>query len=194
MTEDFFDNINFELEKTGKGKVLISEPFLPDPNFSRTVILLTEHNTEGSIGFILNRASTYQIEELIEDFPEFNAKVYVGGPVGLNQLFFIHTLGDKIEDSQEIVKGLYWGGNFEHLKLLIEAKEITPKDIRFFAGYSGWSVDQLQNEINEKSWIVASTNSDQVMMQSDEYWQEFMQSLGKKFKIMSSFPEDPSLN
>lgn len=194
MTTDFFDNINFELEETGKGKVLISEPFLPDPNFSRTVILLTEHNDDGTVGFVLNRSSTYQIHDLVDDFPSFDANVYVGGPVGLNQLFFIHTLGNKISDSQEILDGLYWGGNFEHLKLLIEANEISPDQIRFFAGYSGWSVGQLQDEIEEKSWIVAPTNKDLVMMQSEEYWQEIMKSLGKKFQIMSNFPEDPTLN
>lgn len=194
MTTDFFENINFELEDAGKGKVLISEPFLPDPNFSRTVILLTEHNDEGTVGFVLNRKSEYQIEELIEDFPDFNANVYVGGPVGLNQLFFIHTLGDKIEQSQKIMDGLYWGGNFEHLKLLAEANEISPEQIRFFAGYSGWSEGQLSQEIKDKSWIVAPTSTEMVMLQSDEYWHEVMQSLGKKFSIMSNFPEDPSLN
>lgn len=194
MTADFFESINFELESPGKGKVLISEPFLPDPNFSRTVVLLAEHNEEGSVGFVLNRISTYQIHDIMDDFPDFDANVYVGGPVGLNQLFFIHTLGEKIEQSQKIIDGLYWGGNFEHLKLLIEANEVAPEQIRFFAGYSGWANGQLDEEINEKSWIVAPTSTEQVMSQSEEYWQDVMKSLGDKFKIMSNFPEDPSLN
>src|SRR4029077_16781585 len=101
--------------KPEKGKILISEPFLNDPNFKRTIILLAEHNEEGSIGFILNKPTNLKIKDTIEDFPEFDAIVYYGGPVQLNTLQFIHKAGDIIEGSLEIADGLFWGGSFDIL-------------------------------------------------------------------------------
>jgi len=193
--ELFFDHINFELEKPGTGKILISEPFLPDPNFSRSVVLLTEHNGEGSVGFVLNRISEYTVGELVDDMEGFKAPVYLGGPVGLNQLFFIHTLGMEImPNSKEIMEGLWWGGDFDQLKFYIDTGQVSNNDIRFFAGYSGWSKGQLQDEIREKSWIVAPTTREQVLMDAESYWKKVISGLGSRFRLMGNFPEDPSLN
>tara|TARA_Y100000768_G_C23836789_1_gene614159 strand:+ start:145 stop:726 length:582 start_codon:yes stop_codon:yes gene_type:complete len=192
--EGFFENIEFLIEQPGQGKILISEPFLPDPNFNRSVVLLTEHNNEGSVGFVLNRPSDMLINDVIEDFPSFDATVFMGGPVGLDQLFYIHTLGDLLEHSVEIMPGLWWGGDFDQLKLLVDTNQVQDHQVRFFAGYSGWSPGQLKGEIEEKSWIVAKIDREQVLKDSKSYWEDVMQGLGEKFKVMSRFPEDPSLN
>ena len=119
-------------EKPATGKILISEPFLNDPNFKRTIILLTEHSEEGSVGFVLNKPTDYRIHEVIEEFPEFDAIVYYGGPVQLNSLQFIYKGEDIIDGSLQIMPGLYWGGSFDILKTLIEAKAVSPADFRFF--------------------------------------------------------------
>ena len=96
--------------KPGRGKILISEPLLMDYYFKRSVVLLAEHNDEGSFGVIMNKPLAVKLNEVVKDFPEFDSEIYLGGPVQSDSLFFIHTLGDKIEGSQEIIEGIYWGG------------------------------------------------------------------------------------
>jgi putative transcriptional regulator len=178
-----------------KGKLLISEPFLLDPNFKRTIILLSEHNEEGSIGFILNKPTDLKINMVLEDFPEFDASVYFGGPVQINTLQFIHRAGDIIEGSVEIQDGLYWGGSFEILKLLIETKQVEPADFRFFIGYSGWGEGQLTCEMKTNSWLVTSATNDNIFSKEpDKLWSDVLKSMGKKFAILASFPENPSVN
>ncbi|KAB1066000.1 YqgE/AlgH family protein [Salibacter halophilus] len=194
LDADFFDNINYELQEPKAGNILISDPFLPDPNFSRTVVLLTEHNEEGSLGFVLNRESDFKLSSIIDDITDFDANIYVGGPVGLNQLFYIHRMGDVLQNSKKIIDGVHWGGDFDQLKFYIETKQVKPGDIRFFAGYSGWSPGQLEAEIKEKTWIVAPIEKEQIMKESEDYWKEILSGLGNKFKVMSNFPEDPNLN
>tara|TARA_B100000780_G_C21091483_1_gene439906 strand:+ start:609 stop:1199 length:591 start_codon:yes stop_codon:yes gene_type:complete len=191
----FFDNINFELEQPGVGKVLISEPFMSDPNFSRSVVLLTEHNEDGSVGFVLNHQSDYKLSDFLPQFKDIDLPLYIGGPVGTNQLFYFHTLSEEMmPGSYPIVEGLSWGGDFNQLEFYIKNDLLKPDQVRFFAGYSGWAPDQLTDEIKEKAWIVTLMDKEMAMKNSTDFWKETMETLGNRFKIMSQFPEDPSLN
>jgi putative transcriptional regulator len=185
-----------------KGRILISEPFLNDPNFKRTIILLTEHNEDGSVGFILNKPTDLKLNDAIEDFPEFDAPIYFGGPVQLNTLQFVHRAGELvhrtgelIEGSIEISPGLFWGGSFDMLRDLIEAKAVQPEDFRFFIGYSGWGEGQLKEEMGINSWIVADAKIDEIFAdEPDRLWRDILKGMGKKFAILASFPENPSVN
>src|ERR1700741_774928 len=103
-----------------QGKLLISEPFLTDPYFRRSVILLSEHTDKGTTGFILNKPTEFRLNEVISDFPDFNVPVNFGGPIKNDTLHYIHKLGDKLQGSHMIVPGIYWGGDFEMLKTLID--------------------------------------------------------------------------
>ena len=123
--------------KPGQGKLLISEPFLQDNYFKRTVVLLGSHNEEGSFGFILNKELDIPLCDLVKDLPENKTKVFLGGPVQRDNLFYVHSLGDIIENSIEIGKGIFWGGDFSTLSDLIKRNEISRKQVRFFVGYSG---------------------------------------------------------
>lgn len=182
-------------EKPAKGKILISEPFLNDPNFKRTIILLTEHSEEGSIGFVLNKPTEYKISQVVEDFPEFESTVYYGGPVQLNTLQFLYRGENLIENSIEIMPGIYWGGSFDILKTLINAGAVSPNDFRFFIGYSGWNEGQIDEEMKINSWIVTETSIDNIFSEEpDKLWREILKSMGKKFAILASFPENPSVN
>jgi putative transcriptional regulator len=179
----------------GQGKLLLSEPFQKDLYFKRTVVLLTEHNEMGTVGFILNKPLDIRIHEALDDFPEYDCPLYFGGPVSKNQLFYIHTLGDKLEGSMEIGNGLYWGGSFDTLRLLVEQNQVSPKDLRFFAGYSGWEPQQLEKELEEKSWIVANSRLEYVMNgNSQKLWGTVLKGMGQTYAVMANFPEDPSLN
>ena len=108
--------------KPKKGRLLISEPSMLDANFKRSVLLLTEHNDNESIAFILNQPTKIKIHDLFEDFPSFDANVHIGGPVEKNTLHYIHSLGDKIDNSIPISDNLYWSGSFDTLKKLIKNK------------------------------------------------------------------------
>ncbi len=178
-----------------KGKILISEPFLNDPNFKRTIILLTEHNEEGSVGFILNKPTELKFNDAVDGYPDFDALIYFGGPVQINSLQFIHKAGDIIEGSIEVMPGLYWGGSFDSVKDLLEAGKLKPEDFRFFIGYSGWGDGQLMEEIGINSWIVADTKIEDIFSEEpDNLWREILKGMGKKFAILASFPENPSVN
>ena len=183
-------------ESPEKGKLLISEPFLLDPNFKRTIILLTEHGEEGSLGFVLNKPTDHYIHKLVEDFPEFESKVFYGGPVQLNMLQFIYKSDSPyIENSIEIIPGLYWGGSFDILKSMITSGAVDPADFRFFLGYSGWGEEQLNDELKGNSWIVTDTTIDNIFSEEpDKLWRDILKGMGKKFAILASFPENPSVN
>src|SRR5688572_24767788 len=128
-----FNNLN-RLKPT-PGRVLISEPYMPDHHFSRSIVLLGEHNEEGTFGFVLNHYIELGMKEVMNNFPEFNARIARGGPVKTNNLYYIHTVGNEIPGSLLVKKGLYMGGDFETVHQLIKNGKITPKNMRFFVGY-----------------------------------------------------------
>ena len=145
---DYFDYNQIVTPKMGC--FLVSEPFLPDPNFERTVILLCEHNEEGSVGFVLNKPSILKFDEAIEDVHNFNVQLYIGGPVQQDTLHFIHRAGHLLEGSIKIGDNIYWGGNYEQLITIINNGELNKNDFKFFLGYSGWAPGQLEEELKQK--------------------------------------------
>jgi len=179
-----------------KGKLLIAEPSLTgDLSFNRSIVLLAEHNTDGSVGFILNKPLEYNISDLVDDISA-NFEVYNGGPVEQDNLYFIHKVPHLIEDSVEISNGIYWGGNFEKIVSLINNNKISKEDIRFFLGYSGWDSFQLDDELSSKSWIVINNEhkSDILQHATPALWKEKMTQLGGDYLLWSNAPEDPALN
>ena len=178
------------------GRLLISEPFLMDPNFKRSVVLISDFQDEGTVGFILNHPSVLLLKDLIPEMPDAEFPVYIGGPVANDTIHFIHRCYDKINDGMEIAKGIYWGGNFEALKILINNNSIEPDEIKFFIGYSGWGQDQLTNEIAENTWIVSDEYRADLVFSEDEedLWRQVLIGLGPKFAHVSNFPQDPRLN
>jgi putative transcriptional regulator len=181
--------------KPERGKILISEPLLSDYYFKRSVILLAEHNEEGSFGVIMNKPLSVRLNEVVKDFPEFNSEIYLGGPVQSDSLFFIHTLGDKIAGSHEIIDGIYWGGEMEAIKEMIALNMIASEDIRFYIGYSGWNAKQLEGELIKNSWLVSLVNANYLLNTSPALlWKNSLEKLGDEYAHWTSFPSDPSLN
>jgi len=179
-----------------KGKLLIAEPALTgDVSFNRSIVLLAEHNEEGSVGFILNKPLEYQITDLVTEI-EIPFQVYNGGPVEQDNLYFIHKVPHLINNSIEISDGIYWGGDFDMTIALINDETISEDDIRFFLGYSGWSSLQLDQELSSKSWIVVKNKYESSIIQKDSnaFWKEKMVELGGNYLLWSNAPENPSLN
>lgn len=181
--------------KPSQGKVLISEPFMYDYYFKRAVILLAEYNEEGAFGIILNKLLHSKLNDIINGFPPFDADLYVGGPVSTDKLFYIHKFGDIVPDSTEIADGIYWGGDVEVIKELIAVNKITNNDIRFFIGYSGWTANQLEEELENNSWVVTRTNVKAVLKtKAEQVWNNIVLSLGEDYAHWVNFPVDPNLN
>jgi putative transcriptional regulator len=178
-----------------QGKLLLSEPFLPDSFFRRSVVLLSEHTQKGSVGFILNKPTEIKITDAIEDFPDFDAPLFFGGPVETETLHFIHRLGTTLQGGLQIHNEIYWGGDFDQLKLLVDTGQVSTNDIRFFIGYSGWGPKQLQNEFKEKSWIVSDgANRFTFYPDTKNHWKSVLKSMGQDYELIAGFPEDPSWN
>jgi putative transcriptional regulator len=178
-----------------KGRVLIAEPFLSGDYFGRSVVLLVAYSNKGAVGFILNKKVDIPIQDAFPDFPEFDADVYLGGPVSTDSVYYIHKLGKQIPGSIHVLGDLYWGGDFNVLKRDIENGRIDPNDIRFFIGYSGWDAGQLENELKEDSWLVTDVDP-QIVMQDLENnsWFDFVKKAGARYTVWENFPENPSLN
>lgn len=179
-----------------KGILLIAEPFLKDPNFMRTVVLLCRHEREqGSFGFVLNKEFHQTLNELIPELTGNEWPVFTGGPVQMDTLHYLHEYPHLIPDSQEVCAGVYWGGDFEILKALILENSIDPSKIKFFLGYSGWDAQQLEAEMEEKTWLTVAANSNLVFgTPMEAIWKTALKALGGKYEMMIHFPTDPQLN
>lgn len=179
-----------------RGDFLISEPYLPDPNFERTVVFLCEHDENGSFGFVLNKPANTRPGDLIEELEGFASNVFVGGPVQQNTLHFLHRDSLGLSREREIKSGIFWGIDFEGLLDKINTRVISPADVRFFVGYSGWSAGQLQEEISAKSWIVYKHVSKELAFDTpfSELWQQVLKEMGGKYRLISNYPLDPRLN
>ncbi|WP_242095087.1 YqgE/AlgH family protein [Aestuariivivens sediminicola] len=182
--------------KPKKGDLLIAEPaIIGDLSFNRSIVLLADHNHDGSIGFILNKPLEYTINDLL---PEVEAyfRVYNGGPVEQDNLYFIHKVPELIPNSIEISFGIYWGGDFNKVVELITNETLIEKDIRFFLGYSGWDANQLEQELKLNSWVVSENIYKKAIIEKDyqHFWKEKMLELGGEYIIWSNAPENPNYN
>ena len=175
-----------------QGNILISEPLMNDFHFGRSVILLIDHEeAEGSFGVIINKTLNASVNQIVDDFPEFDAPVYLGGPVSDNQLFFIHTLGDLIPDSCPIIEGLYWGGEVETLKTLIATGIANEENTRFYLGYSGWDSGQLVSELVRNTWLIGDITTQQLFeLPAEAMWQTFVNQAGKCYEMWKHFPKN----
>jgi len=179
-----------------KGRILLSDPFMDEEFFRRSVVLLCDFNEEGSFGFILNNFLPLNLRELGPNFPDIVAQLTIGGPIDNDNLYFIHTLGDKINEAILILDGIYLGGNFEQLTQLIQEDNSILNQVRFFIGYSGWSKAQLEDEISEHNWVVINLPSlNELFVDKHKHtWNSYMERLGGKYKIFARSPINPSNN
>lgn len=182
------------IKKPATGKLLIAEPFLEDTNFKRSVVFMCEHNEHGTFGLVLNQPTNLKLNDVLREPVVNNLPLYLGGPVEQNTLHFLHQLS-FIEDSIPVGGNCFWSGDFEQIVSLLNVGKITEQDIRFFIGYSGWSTGQLEDEINEKAWIIAdSTPSFLFDTPADQLWRSVLRQMGGEYRVKSHYPIDPSLN
>lgn len=176
------------------GRLLIAEPFLSDPNFARSVILICEHGEEGTVGFALNRPTEHTLGDLLPELYTPSLIVYQGGPVQLDTLHMLHRTPEVL-GGNEIFPGIYWGGSYEALQEAVLTSNYQSMDLRLFVGYSGWGAGQLERELSEGSWIVADVNEALLFeTDTDDLWKRAIQSLGSEFSYLINMPINPQLN
>lgn len=173
------------------GDMLVAQPFMADGNFKRSAIIITEHADEnGTVGFVINKQIDMQINDLIADFPEFDAPVFFGGPVATDTIHYLHNVGEILDDSTEVVPGVYWGGSFDKLKFLIKAELVEPQNIRFFVGYSGWSAHQLSDEMKTGSWIKAEMFANYLFKSSyKSLWSDVLANKSPVYGVIGQMPD-----
>lgn len=177
------------------GSILIADPFLKDPNFLRTTVFLCEHKMQGSFGFVINRREEAVIGDLITGLEDCGFPVYYGGPVELNALHFLHQCPHLISGGIEVTDGIFWGGNFEEVTILLQKNMIKENQLRFFIGYSGWGEGQLEDELKEKSWLTTNGNRNLVFHNNTELiWKDAIKQIGGEYVQLINYPIDPQLN
>lgn len=187
--------MSLNIDNPNKGNLLVAEPFLGDSNFERTVVLLSEHNEQGSIGFVINKPLEIKLNDIAIGFPAFDAVIHHGGPVQEDSLFFVHNKGTLIPGSDHISGDLYWGGELEALKEMIKCGLITSDNIRFYLGYSGWGTGQLTHEIEEKSWLVIGDTAIDIFADNPaDMWGKILMDAGGNYPLWANSPADPNLN
>lgn len=168
---------------------------MQDMYFRRSVVLLADYNEEGSFGLILNKPTESRLADVIPEAGDFNPKLFLGGPVQTDALFFVHRLGDQIKGSLPLKGNIAWGGDVEQIKTMIRDKRISQHDIRFFIGYAGWSPKQLDEELERNSWVVSDKNVEKIFdVEATSLWEYALDSLGGVFRDWKNFPADPTMN
>jgi putative transcriptional regulator len=191
------DILNISIPKNRElkaGQLLIAEPFLADPNFARSVILLCEHNDEGSVGFIINKPTQLTLGDLLPELYTPQLGIGQGGPVQLDTLHMLHRMPEEY-GGNEIIPGVYWGGSYEALQNSILNNTYHPVDLRLFVGYAGWTAGQLEKEAKEGSWMVVDLNEN-ILFETDpdKMWRSAIELLGKEYAFLANLPLNPQLN
>lgn len=178
-----------------KGKILISEPFLPDTFFNRSIVYLTDHNPKGSVGFILNKKLEIKLCDAVTGFECWEENLNMGGPVSPDTLHYLHNLGHMVPGSIKVESNIYWGGDIDSIRNLIKTGTVAPGQIRFFLGYSGWSEGQLERELKENSWVTARVSPEAIMQSREsDSWKRVLRSLKNKYRVWADFPDSPDMN
>lgn len=180
-----------------QGSLLVSAPFLKDYHFARSVVLVVEHNDEGSMGIVMNKnfSNLMTLNELVPELASIPPiPLYKGGPVGRDTLFYLHTFS-YLKDALPLGNGLYVNGDFEQMKRYILAGGETQGTVRFFMGYAGWQRGQLTQEIEANTWMVSNDSQvDLLNMYLRDLWKESLCDMGGKYAVWSRYPKYPIMN
>ena len=175
-----------------QGKLLVSSPALVDPNFRKTVVLITHHDEEGAMGLVLSRPSGVAATEAVpalEGIPGAADPVFVGGPVQPEAFMALAEFED-VEESAVLIFG-----DVGFMPAEAEPAELDVRRVRLFAGYAGWGPGQLEAELGEPSWIVVGAEAgDPFADDPDELWRQVVHRKGGPFSLMENMPFDPGLN
>ena len=182
-----------EADQSLRGKLLIASPALLDPNFARTVVLITEHNDEGAMGVVLNRPSETEVGEVAPELGPLVASepVFIGGPVQPQALVVLAEFNDPSVAAWVVVADV----GFVAADTEPDELERAIRRGRVYAGYSGWGAGQLEGELAEDAWIVEPPIPTELFADDPEQlWQNVLARKGGQFSLIARMPDDPSMN
>lgn len=180
------------------GDFLIATPAMRDANFHRTVILICDHDQQGTFGLVLNRSTGIPIEKVFEQLdPEIAeaCSLFFGGPVDQERVFAVRRGVPDEVPGDEVGNGMFLPKDLaESVEQICSGDELL-KQYRFFVGYSGWGAGQLEQELQEQSWITVSGIEDLIFeTEPDQLWSQALRSLGGEQTLWSMMPADPEWN
>jgi putative transcriptional regulator len=187
-----------ETLRPGRGVLLVARPQLLDPNFVHTVVLLCDHDDEqGTFGFVLNRRSDNTLADVLTGEHDFRGRrdpVYLGGPVGLDQLAIVHR-EPGLPKALEVLPGVFVGGEARVLGDRVRQKVTAESDIRFLVGYAGWGKGQLVREMTEDTWVLVPGRPEWVFdADPASLWRRVLRGMGGAYATMANMPSDPEMN
>jgi len=179
-----------------KGQLLVASPKLRDPNFFRSVVLMVQHDDNGSLGLVLNRPLEVTIHDAwkkLSELPcEVDGPLHQGGPCE-GVLMAIHT--DIEASDMEVIEGVHFSTTKDAIEHLVAH---TGGHVRLFVGYAGWSPGQLEGEISEGAWMTIQATHERVFDQSSGSWELLVRAIGRESLLQwldpKIVPEDPSMN
>jgi len=176
-----------------RGKLLIASPALIDPNFDRTVVLVTEHSEDGAMGIILNRPAEAPAGELLPALEEIAGAdpLFIGGPVQPEAVVLLAEFSDPSAAAWLVVADVGLAS------AQTDIGELSPavRRGRFYAGYSGWGPGQLEAEMELDSWIVEPPMPAELFPDDPtSLWTDVLARMGGQYTLVSRMPDDPSLN
>jgi len=174
------------------GSLLVAHPNMLDPNFRRTVLFISEYDPgEGALGVIINRPLDRQVADLVTETPPSSlaqVPVFLGGPVGKNQLMFAafewHKSG-RLKLNHNV--------DLEEASDAVDQKKVIT--VCAFVGYAGWGAGQLESEMKQNAWLLQKANPSVLKLERlPKLWFEIMRGLGPWYRMLAAAPDDPSLN
>ncbi len=187
-----------EVETALTGRLLVATPTLGDPNFSRTVIYVLDHDESGTLGVVVNRPTTVPVGEVLPDWQQYATDpgvLFQGGPVALDSalgLAVLPGLGDEEPVGwRRVVDGLGLVDLDAPPEVLVDGMA----GLRIFAGYAGWGSGQLEDELAEGAWyVVAGRAGDAFTAEPSGLWRAVLRRQGGDLAFVSTYPDDPSMN
>lgn len=182
------------------GDVLIASPYLHDPNFRRTVVILCDHSGEGSLGLVVNRPLPINLGSVLApmaDTPAGEAPLFQGGPVDPGRLLAVSRNAPPEEPQEPVGPGLVLLTDLEDSLERVEEGQVSSDDVRFFLGYAGWGGGQLKSEVDQGAWIVSEKSASANLTfetPTRTMWSEILRSLGGQYAWLADMPLDPDLN
>ncbi len=177
-----------------RSQLLVASPQLGDPNFARTVVLITEHNADGAMGVVLNRPADTTVADAAPELERLvapGAEVYVGGPVQPSWVIVLAEFGEPVENSVPVFGPVAFVGAGSDLDELTG----TIGRARVFAGFAGWATGQLESELERGDWFLEPARPDDVFSSAPEdLWSEVLERKGGEYALVARMPLDPSLN
>ena len=182
-----------ELPESLRGSLLIASPALADPNFARSVVLITEHGPDGAMGVVLNRPSEVEVGDVAPELGEIaeGEPVFIGGPVQPQALVVLAEF-NRVEAAAWVVVDEigFVAAETEYSEL----PELVRRG-RVYAGYSGWGAGQLEGELEQEAWIVERPRQAELFAADPEtLWQDVLARKGGQFALIARMPADPTLN